>query len=162
MASNQAKRSFTSTPYAPMFCIGEAPTEPGMRAKFSNPFHPSSRERITQPCQDSPAPTTTSISSPSSASFCTPVTCMCSIRPIQSRCISTFEPPPKTMSGWSGAERRAHRTSASVRTTAMRSLFASAPNVVKGPSSVLRCHAPTSAGQGTRPGAVLAETTFRF
>jgi len=30
-------KDFTSTPYAPIFCIGAAPTDPGISDKFSIP-----------------------------------------------------------------------------------------------------------------------------
>ena len=37
IASTFTSTSLSSTPYAPMFCMGAAPTVPGIRAKFSIP-----------------------------------------------------------------------------------------------------------------------------
>ena len=161
MASNQANRSFTSTPYAPMFCMGEAPTEPGINARFSNPFQPASKACMTHACHDSPAPTTTSTVWPSSDTFWTPRMFMCSIRPAQSLCIKTLEPPPSTINGNSPRSCSAQRTSASVATSAKHCAAAVAPNVVNGPTGAASRHGDGAGGQGVRPGAGLAEATVR-
>ena len=48
---------FISTPYAPIFCIGAAPTDPGIKDKFSIPYHLFSTQYETKSSQFSPDPT---------------------------------------------------------------------------------------------------------
>ncbi len=49
----------TSWPYAPTFCTGVAPVDPGMPDSASIPDHPCSTARATRPSQSSPAATVT-------------------------------------------------------------------------------------------------------
>jgi hypothetical protein len=46
-------------PYAPMFCIGAAPTRPGIGAPDSEPRHALSETNRTSSCQTTPAPAVT-------------------------------------------------------------------------------------------------------
>lgn len=57
--------SLTSTPYAPMFWIGAAPTDHGMSARFSIPRRQRSAVNITRSCRLYHAPTVSVIDSSS-------------------------------------------------------------------------------------------------
>ena len=61
--SSLTNTSLNSTPYAPIFCTGAAPTVPGIKDKFSSPPKFFSRHHWTNSCQFSPAPTLTITSS---------------------------------------------------------------------------------------------------
>ena len=148
-ASNQAKWSLTSTPYAPMFCMGLAPTLPGMRDKFSKPCHPSSSVCITNPCHGSPAPAETMASVVPWGETSTPRMSTCKTNACTSPCNSMLLPPPRTNSGTSRslAQASAARNCVNVVTRANHLAFEEIPNVVHPANST--CAFTSKSGSST-------------
>ena len=99
MASSSWNRSSSSTPYAPMFCMGPAPVLPGIRDRFSSPFHPRSSDSMTKSCQTTPAPTRTHTESLSRRTSSMPSMPNRSTSPGTSCVSSTLLPPPNMWSG---------------------------------------------------------------
>ncbi len=96
-ASNFSKTSFISTPYAPIFCIGLAPTLPGIKDKFSTPHKPTSIHFKTNSCQTSPEPAFTIANSFDSSIISNPLISFKRTSPSKWFFTKrTLLPPPKT------------------------------------------------------------------
>src|SRR6056297_18227 len=82
-----------------MFCIGAAPTSPGIIARFSMPQSPRSRVQRTSSCQSSPAAAVTSTRSRSMISLSTPRSRLTMTRPGKLSTKSVLLPPPRSSTG---------------------------------------------------------------
>ena len=90
--------SFTSAPYAPMFCTAEAPTSPGISERFSVPCHPWSTQCATTSSHVSPLPHLTS-TPPSMNVVLMPLMAECSTVPLKSFVSNRLLPPPMRSNG---------------------------------------------------------------
>ena len=82
-----------------MFCIGAAPTVPGIAARFSRPANPRASDQCTKSFQFSPAATRTRARSSSASRMWMPRVAIDSTTPGQSRVNSMLLPSPSTSSG---------------------------------------------------------------
>ena len=78
-----------------MFCIGPAPTEPGIRAKFSRPNIFFERDHSTKSCQFSPEATSTIKSS----SCFIPISLFFTTSPLKGLEGTIFVPSPRNKRG---------------------------------------------------------------
>ena len=82
-----------------MFCTGDAPTVPGISARFSSPSQPCSTQVDTKPCQFSPPAASTSQASGRASSSRTPWKRTRATSPGTVSGSTTLLPPPSTSSG---------------------------------------------------------------
>src|SRR3954452_13693356 len=122
-----------------MFCTGDAPTVPGMSARFSSPPKPCSRLQVTASCQFSPAPNSRIVALGPSSSTRRPATSTFSTTAFTSPVSTMLLPPPSTnigswdSSGWA----RTPCTSAAPFTRTRVLARATMPNVLGGCSGAL-------------------------
>ena len=134
--STSVIRSFTSAPYAPMFCTALAPTSPGMADRFSAPYQPRSTQWATKSSHTSPAPTFTHTWLSSSATGIMPRMAEWRTVPLKSPPNSRLLPPPMGSRRSSAPARRRSastvcRSSTEVYST-KKAAFTSIPKVLCG------------------------------
>ena len=121
--------------------MGDAPTVPGIKERFSNPAQSSAMLCRTNSCHISPAPTSTQSWSPSSLTRLMPLISSLITSPSISRVNKMLLPPPKMNTGscFSFAASKAAFNSSKVSTVVKNLAFLSIPKVVKGFKEMFSC-----------------------